>query len=410
MEGTRLYLFDDARARAWRPFRLTRPVGELLFGCLRLRERAEKAFGMRAAGHLAGDDLLGFADPSAPPALAVADVPSDAPRVLLSSRAVIEPAGDFSVDRVSTLVIQGHVAGWALPAGAAAPAEEALLDPEGTRFGGTVELAGTFLEWPWSLIEANPARIAADVLHLHRGSHLFGLRDVQMLGDNKVFLGQDSQIEPGVLLDLREGPVRLDDGVRVQAPARLTGPLFVGRDSVILGGSVGTSSIGPVSKVRGEVEASVLLGYCNKAHDGYLGHSLVGEWVNLGALTTNSDLKNNYGSVRVRLSPEERMDTGLLKVGCFLGDHVKTGIGTLLNTGTVVGAGSNLFGGHESSGYIPPFSWDGGEGEPVEFRLEKLLEVAEAAMARRGVQLSGPARAFLTKAWERSRSERRQQT
>jgi UDP-N-acetylglucosamine diphosphorylase/glucosamine-1-phosphate N-acetyltransferase len=152
------------------------------------------------------------------------------------------------------------------------------------------------------------------------------------------------------------------------------------------------------------VEESVILAYSNKAHDGFLGHAYVGRWVNLGAFTTNSDLKNNYGTVRVGAA-DGPMETGLMKVGCFLGDHVKTGIGTYLNTGTVVGAGSNVFGGAMPPTWIPPFSWGSGR-ELVEYRLEAFLEVAARVMERREVELDSGTTDVLRKAWEATRGLR----
>jgi hypothetical protein len=147
-----------------------------------------------------------------------------------------------------------------------------------------------------------------------------------------------------------------------------------------------------------------LLGYVNKAHEGYLGHAYVGRWVNLGALTTNSDLKNNYGMVRVH-TPEGLVDTGLIKVGCFLGDHVKTGIGTLLPTGCVIGAGSNLFGGVMAPPHVPAFSW--GTGENLEeYDIERFLATAALAMSRRETSLEESAQTLLRRAWERTRPER----
>ncbi len=167
---------------------------------------------------------------------------------------------------------------------------------------------------------------------------------------------------------------------------------------------MGTSSFGPVCLVRGEVAQSVFLGYVNKAHDGHIGHALLGRWVNLGAFTTNSDLKNNYRPVRV-WTPEGDEETGLLKVGCFLGDHVKTGIGTVLNTGTVVGAGSNLFGGLMPPTVVPPFSW--GMGPDLrDHRLGKFIETAERAMARRDQSLTDGVKRILREAW-RSTAGRR---
>lgn len=168
---------------------------------------------------------------------------------------------------------------------------------------------------------------------------------------------------------------------------------------------MGHSSVGPVCRVRGEVDSSVLLGYANKAHDGYLGHAYIGRWVNLGASTTNSDLKNSYSAVRVPVSPTRIEDTGLLKVGCFLGDHVKTGIGTLINTGTVIGAGSNVFGGAMPPTRVPPFSWGSGE-DLVPYRLDRFLDTAATAMGRRDMELDEAGRQLLTRAWEATRHER----
>jgi UDP-N-acetylglucosamine diphosphorylase/glucosamine-1-phosphate N-acetyltransferase len=211
-------------------------------------------------------------------------------------------------------------------------------------------------------------------------------------------------VEPGSVFDVSSGSIRLSDGVVVRSHTRLQGPAYVGPGSTILGGSLSEVSIGPVCKVRGEVESSVILGYSNKAHDGFIGHAYLGRWVNLGAFTTNSDLKNNYGSVRVPTASGSR-DTGLMKVGCFFGDHVKTGIGTLLNTGTVVGAGSNIYGGRMPPTYVPPFSWGTGE-ELTEFRLDKFLEVAGRAMGRRGVEISDGLEGMLRRAWEETRALR----
>jgi UDP-N-acetylglucosamine diphosphorylase/glucosamine-1-phosphate N-acetyltransferase len=188
-------------------------------------------------------------------------------------------------------------------------------------------------------------------------------------------------------LDAREGPIFIGERVTIQPHTRVSGPCYIGEDCVLVGGKVaGGSSIGPVCRIGGEVEQSVFLGYSNKYHEGFLGHSYVGEWVNLGALTTNSDLKNNYGPVKVVVDGS-LTDSGLAKVGAFLGDHVKTGIGTLLNTGITIGFASNLFGGgmiEQKS--IPPFSWVGA-GKREEYRLDEAIETARAVMKRRKVEL-----------------------
>jgi UDP-N-acetylglucosamine diphosphorylase/glucosamine-1-phosphate N-acetyltransferase len=409
LERARLYLFDDATARRWAPFATTRPVGELLFGCETLRERAERATGVACAGHLSGSALAGFDEPGAPPGVTLDEVGTEEPRILLLSRVVLEAAASVSRadpgDGPARLTLAGRTVGWVIPAGSPNPPAEWLDDPPAAAGGGaaerTLQVEGGTVEAPWSIIARNPDRLLRDLERLaDEDARPAG---VHRVGTGILSLAEGADVEPGVVVDTRDGPVRLEAGARALGPARLTGPLWVGRDSTILGGSVGASSIGPVCKVHGEVAESVILGFSNKAHDGHLGHALLGRWVNLGAGTTNSDLKNNYGPVRV-WTPEGTVDTGLTKVGCFLGDHVKTGIGTLLNTGAVVGAGSNVFGGAMTPTVVPPFSWGAGQ-DLRDYRLDRFLEVAERAMARRGEELTPGVRRILAEAWHASRSE-----
>ncbi|MEX0906945.1 MAG: hypothetical protein WD054_01345, partial [Gemmatimonadota bacterium] len=204
------------------------------------------------------------------------------------------------------------------------------------------------------------------------------------------------------VLDFTRGPIWFADDVTVRAFSRVAGPAYVGRGSTLLGGPYDAVSIGPVCKVHGELEESVVLGYSNKAHDGFLGHAYLGRWVNLGALTTNSDLKNNYGTIRM-WTPHGDVDTGLIKLGCLLGDHVKTGIGALINTGTVIGAGSNLYGTDMPPKYVPPFSWGTG-AELTAFDIDRFIGVAQTAMGRRKLELSGRMREILREAWRIGRA------
>lgn len=403
MSDLRLFLFDDRRARRWAPFTLTRPVGELLFGCLTQRERAEAVFGVPCQGHVTRTALLGFDEPDAARGVALPEVGATGARLLLSSRAVVEFQELALPDGPARLAIGDACVGWLLPDGAPLPSEGGIRDPRsGPLAGPTIELRGRVLEHPWDLVAENPGRITADVQHFWPEDA--DVEGVFRIGDGIVSLAEGAVIEPGVHLDVRTGPIRLARGVRVEGPARLTGPLFVGESTRVLGGAVGTSSFGPTCVVRGEVADSIFLGYDNKAHDGHLGHALLGRWVNLGAFTTNSDLKNNYRPVRVWTLDGE-VDTGLLKVGCFVGDHVKTGIGTVLNTGTVIGAGSNVFGGMMPPTVVPPFSWGAGP-DLRDHRFAKFLEAAERAMARRGQELTPGVARILQEGWEATAGRR----
>jgi len=406
-----LVLFDDERARAWTPFTVTRPAGELLFGCLTLRERAEHFWGEACVGHLVDPRLEGFDEPGAAPVVkadtldSAADLGAGSPRIFFSSRAVPDFVPAPPLHEPAILTMEGQIVGWVLPPGAASPDENDLLKPDGSAMDfPEVEIPGRVLSNIWDLMAGSGDRVSSDVPVLFPESRFTLAEGVHVSGAERVSLGDHVHLEASVHLDASDGPIRLSDGVHVSAFTRLAGPAFVGPDTHVLGGSLGNVTIGPACRVRGEISSAVLLGYVNKAHEGYLGNAYVGRWVNLGALTTNSDLKNNYSTVRVHTT-EGSVDTGLIKVGCFLGDHVKTGIGTLLPTGCVVGLGSNLFGGVMAPPHVPPFSW--GTGEHLEeYDIERFLDTAAMAMSRREVSLEKGGRALLQRAWEQTRAER----
>ncbi len=401
MSDVSLYLFDDGNARRWAPFTLTRPAGELRYGCLTFSERAQHVFGIPCSGQISRRALAGFDEPGAAPVVQREELPPGPTRILLSSRAVLE-FQELPELRPGRLTIGGETVGWVLDPGEPLPSEGSMRDPASATEGRATELAGEVLPHPWHLVSRTPARVAKDVAHLFPDDHR--PEGVVRVGRAELSMGARAEVEPGVVVDTRQGPVRLDEGARVEGPARLVGPLYLGRDSVVLGGHVATSSLGPLCKVRGELMGSVFLGWDNKAHDGYLGHAMLGRWVNLGAGTINSDLKNTYGRIRV-WTPDGEKDSGLVKVGCFLGDHVKTGVGTLLSTGTVIGAGSNVFGGVMPPTVVPPFAWGAG-ADLRDYRFDQFVRVAEAAMARRSEVLTPGVRRVLAQAWQNARSRR----
>lgn len=395
MNGRRLVLFDDAVARDWRPFTLTRPAGELLFGTATLRARAERALDAACIGHVTAHALQHYDEPWAPPVVETEALDTTDGCAFLTSRFVAEPAP--LPDWAALFVADGRVVGCQLAPGQPAPDPRFFLDPDAQAPDlPRHELPGAMIERVWDLMGGSPGRVARD---LEGAEHATLPRDVHHLGSGPVSVGTEVRIAPGVVLDTREGPIRLDDGVTIEPFTSLVGPAYVGTGSTLLGGPFEGVSIGPVCKVHGEVEETTILGYSNKAHDGFLGHAYVGMWVNLGALTTNSDLKNNYGAVRL-WTPGGETDTGSRKIGCFLGDHVKTAIGTLLNTGTVVEAGSNIFGGMPPK-YVPPFSW----GDPdALYDVDRFLETAAIVMGRRDVALSDDQRELLRSAFRQRES------
>lgn len=264
----------------------------------------------------------------------------------------------------------------------------------------------------WELVEANPRLIEEDAILLSREWPSLLDRGtpegVAVYAPEMILVADSARIDAHVCLDAREGPILIGENVHVQSGTRIEGPAAICNGSILYSARIRSgTTIGPHCRVGGEIEQSIFQAYSNKYHDGFIGHAYIGEWVNLGALTTNSDLKNNYGLVRVQF-PDGLVDTQLTKVGCFLGDHVKTGIGTLLNTGTVVGFASNLFGGGmPASRHIPSFSWGGAQGFE-EFRLEGAMNVARAVLPRRNHQYTPATEALFQHVFDVTREHRQQ--
>jgi len=247
------------------------------------------------------------------------------------------------------------------------------------------------VKWPWDVVEFNAEEIRREVearsQKLEAGRQRAGRieRGAVVVGDRrKLHLETGSRVWPGTVISTETGPVFIDRDAAVRPGSFVEGPCYVGPGTVIDGAKVRPGcSFGPQCRIGGEVEASVFQGHANKHHEGFIGHAFVGEWANLGAMTTNSDLKNAYQPVQVSWQGKT-IDSGLLKVGCFIGDHVKTAIGTLLNTGTRVGTFANWFEPGLSPKEISAFAW----GKQAHWPLGHVLSNARKVMSRRGSTLS----------------------
>ena len=242
-------------------------------------------------------------------------------------------------------------------------------------------------DYAWDLILANPHQITDDFKAIGRTGIEGTIEQPNAIRGNKndVFVGKDALIHPMVVIDAAEGPVYIGEGAEIHPFSRIEGPCYIGEKSILLGAKCREgNSIGPVCRVGGEVEESIIQGYSNKYHDGFLGHAYVGEWVNLGALTTNSDLKNDYSNVSVTLDGHKMLDTGSTKVGSLIGDHTKTSIGTLLNTGSCVGVMALILtAGKPLPKFIPSFAWFLEGVVTKGFGKNKLMDTARIAMSRR---------------------------
>jgi UDP-N-acetylglucosamine diphosphorylase/glucosamine-1-phosphate N-acetyltransferase len=259
------------------------------------------------------------------------------------------------------------------------------------------------LSFPWQLIELNARVITDDFNKLpFRGESEESVTypGVHVINEDNVVIGEGAVIKSGAVLDATDGPIAIGDRTVVMPNACIIGPASIGADCIIRAGAKilkGTST-GRVCKVGGEVEGTIISSYSNKQHDGFIGHSYLGEWVNIGAASNNSDLKNNYSAVRMWCAGAIR-NTGRQFMGLIMGDHTKTGINTLFNTGTVVGFNCNIYSSELPGKFVPSFSWGHGS-EMTEYDVNKAMQTAEVVLERRKARFTDAHRKIFEKIFE----------
>jgi UDP-N-acetylglucosamine diphosphorylase/glucosamine-1-phosphate N-acetyltransferase len=390
---TTVYLYDDAQARTFEPFASTRPVSELASGTTLIRERWLAALGADDARFVSGERHQNFDEPGAVAAEGMIPLgsivvnarfapalPADA---IKASRRAASCSMWRSGDRLTAVRLREAVSVSALSDGS--KTLEHLY--AGTGAIGTLD--GTWIDEVWDFIRVLPQQLEQDIEHLGSNGEFATPTHVTVLGSHGTFIALDAVVEPHVVIDVTNGPVYVGQRSHVRAFTRLVGPCFIGDDVQVMGGDISVCSIGGVCKVRGELSNSIFLGHSNKGHDGFVGHSYLGRWVNLGAGTVTSNLKNTYGAVSL-WTPGGVRDTGMQFLGTLFGDHVKTGIGLRLTTGTVLGAAANVYGNMPPKA-VAPFAW--GDSAPYGvYRADKFLEAAARMMSRRHVELSDRAR------------------
>jgi len=384
-----LFLIEPAnRAPAWAPFAGARPIAELRAGVWRIRERWEAALDLDTEAIL-GSDIAGFAEIDTP--RCIAPGPIAGPAVVADSR--FAPSGTpiiLAPETCRLVTGDGATVGWIVPAGAtwSGPGEQGPAQP----------VKGMHLRQASDLITALEQLLPADCLGFAAAEADPVPAGSIVLGDAALVLCRGATVEPGVVFDTRAGAIVLEQGVEVRHGTRLEGPLYAGDRCRLLGGHLRASAFGPRCVVKGEVSNTLMLGYSNKSHDGFVGHSVIGQWVNLGAGTTTSNLKNTYGEVSLEVAGV-RLATGRQLLGSLIGDHAKIAIGTMLPTGTVIGAGANLFGPTSAPKYLPPLAW--GTAGTERITEDGFLRIAERVMPRRDVELTEPRRASLVAVYRR---------
>jgi UDP-N-acetylglucosamine diphosphorylase/glucosamine-1-phosphate N-acetyltransferase len=413
----RLCLVEDDGASGLEPLTLTRPVHELLLGATTLADRIFRAFGVREAPQQRGCVIrshLMMVQRQRGPNLVVNDRSwfGRAPLLMVNSRWV--PPQGFQVpanDRPWVGLCEGKLACALVAPEAAESLERYGVDSWFQQIAARVhgsELGGEWIDRPWDLVARNGAYLERDFVELggarvserHLARLLVGPAD-------RLCIHETARIDPYTVFDTTNGPITLGPNVWVQPFTRIEGPCSVGAETQLFRANLrGCVTIGPTCRIGGEVEAAIIQGHSNKYHEGFLGHAYIGEWVNLGAITSNSDLRNDYGEVFVPLQGDP-VPTGQKKVGCFVGDHTRTGMGSMLNTGTAIGVMCNVLpAGVLLPKHVPSFTAVSYGKVAPGFPLEKLFETARTVMGRRGKTFGEAEEHLYTTLYEQTRLER----
>lgn len=408
-----IYLYEDG-AGDLEPLTLSRPVFDLRCGAMALASRQLHHFSARAPSGIFLRDHLAAVWRQEHPGMAVNDPVGKASAgvVVVNGRWLPPPKPSWSTNEIAIGCVDDEVA-WAIlgpeQACGLSPANLAMRLESFKKSLPRRNAGGRLLRFPWDLVEQNGGQICQDFDHC--AAHALGRIDaaVAVVGPReRLWVAKTAHLDPMVVVDTRSGPVIIDEHANITAFTRIEGPCYIGRHTHILSARLrrGTS-LGPQCRIGGEVEASIVHSHSNKYHDGFLGHAYVGSWVNLGAGTSNSDLRNDYGSVQVSIRGELH-HTGLSKVGCFIGDHSKTGLGTLLNTGSSVGIFCNLLpAGRLAPRHVPSFTtwWHGSLRESADWT--PLMTTARTVMNRRGRQLTEAHVALYLHVFDQTALERR---
>lgn len=396
-----LVFFDDNQRDHLLPLVYTRPTSEIRIGILTIREKWEKRLQTQQSSwltvdylstkfptHVEQEQLLinGRCLPSQELAGAIASLQEG--EAIVANDVLV--AALLTKEKVNQLQTVDQL-------------EE--LEVETFDFEGTVR----FINFTYDIFKENKTELILDFGLVTEG------RISAEIDDSNTIIGDKSQIflEEGAtilasIINVTDGPVYLAKNASISEGCMVKGGLSLGESAQLKMGAkiYGASTFGLHCKIGGEVNNSVIFGYSNKGHDGFLGNSVLGEWCNLGADTNTSNLKNNYGEVSVYNYSEEKMvPTGSQFCGLVMGDHSKSGINTMFNTGTVAGVSANVFGGGFPAKMIPSFSW-GGEAGFEEFRLEKAFEVADRMMSRRGIEFDAVEKELLTAVFDATQHHR----
>lgn len=385
-------LFDDKSWKNLLPLTFTRPVCEIRTGILTIKEKWEKYLDHKVSYKT--QDYLSVKFP----------VYIDSENILINGSVIPD---DKLIKKINSLDLnKALVSNGKILAVRLNKDQVANFNYDDKDSFLTENYDGDFvkIEWPWDIFRFNEVNIKTDFEFISKGRKSQELSSSNNIsGKENIFIEEGAKIEFATL-NATNGPIYIGKDAEIMEGCLIRGPFALCEHAVLKMAAkiYGPTTIGPYSKVGGEVNNSVILGYSNKAHDGFLGNSVIGEWCNLGADTNNSNLKNNYTEVRLWNYENERfIKTGLQFCGLIMGDHSKCAINTMFNTGTVIGVNANIFGEGFPRNFVPSFSWGGARGFTI-YGLDKAFEVAEKVMQRRNKIFDDKEKQILTYIFEKT--------
>ena len=387
-------IYEDSGCNNLLPMVYMRPVYDLFCGIVSLQEKLIRNF-PKASITLHTRSVLESVVRDRYPDCLVNDFPAELKeivfingRTLLSSETALNKLGKNQSFTINNKVVAARLSGDQLSTIIKKVQNGITFDLDET----TIEkqkIDGVLVEYIWDLIQANSDQIRSDFTFATEGKVGSVIDDGTVIQDQNVFIDKTAKIFPQVIVDGSNGPVFIDRNAVIQPNVYIQGPVYIGPSVLIKAGAqiYSGSSIAEGCKIGGEVNNSIISAWSNKAHNGYLGTSYVGSWVNIGAGTNNSNLKNNYGTVKLTVNGEV-VDTGLQFMGLIMGDHSKCGINTTFNTGTTVGINCNLYGSAIHKKHISSFTWGCAVDDYTTYKLDKALAVNKTVMSRRQHNLS----------------------
>ncbi len=413
-------IFEDGYYRKLLPLVHFRPVYDLKCGAATLLEKIIRSYpGAKTTLHVRNylAEVVREKNPNIP----VNEIPAGTTQALLINGRLLMPAKGGEIfgreyPGTDVVYLKDGVVAAAWISGQSLEQLRAIIKEHNIDAGffGKIEKRefpdARFITFPWELVQQNGSQLVSDFAVLTGGQpQIKGkvYEGVHLLNPSQVHVSEGATVKPGAVLDAEEGPIYISRNVKVMPNAVIEGPVFIGEHSIIkIGAKIyENTTIGETCKVGGEVEESIIHAYSNKQHEGFLGHAYLGEWVNIGADSNNSDLKNDYGSVKV-YNDGSLIDTGSQFVGLTMGDHSKCGINSMFNTGAVVSVCCNIFGAGIPPKYVPAFSWGGASDGFVTYKIEKVVDVARKVMARRKISLSSTAEQLFRTVFAETSEER----